>query len=250
MTPDSYVQCHLESVDEVEHCENVRIFNFRLPSRTSLTFNAGQHLVAREKDIIRPYTLISQPGKALTAFQVLIKLYEDGPMSRIIRDKWEPGWTVSWRGPLGGLNYRANVYRDVVLIGAGTGITPLYQLARIITDNPEDETRVRLIYCCRTYGEILLRRELHEMQSFWNFTVRYFLSRDVRKEAEGFRKHNEDVTYSRLTEEELLKEIPSALLVSGKSNVVKVFLCGPKPFESHVMNWLDKVMDKSLIETF
>ena len=244
MTSDNYVECLIESVEM--QCDNVWTYTFSLPSNTLLTFTAGQHLVAREGGLVRPYTLISRPG-TVSKFDVVIKLYDDGLMSRIIREKWNPGYKVSWRGPLGGLDYRENVYSDVVLIGAGTGVTPLYQLARLITDNAEDDTRVKLLYCCRNYREILLRPDLHRMQSYWNFTVRYFLSRDGQREADGLRKHNEDVTYSRLTEELLVNELSPAL---SRNKCLKVYLCGPKSFESHVTTCIQKLLDKCLIETF
>lgn len=241
MSPDNYIECCLEEIEAV--CDSVSLYHFSLPNKTRLTFTAGQHLIVREENLARPYTLISPPGTT-DHFSILIKLYEDGPMSRIIRTKWHPGCKVSWRGPLGAPSYRSNLSRYVILIGAGTGIAPLYQLARTITDNEDDETRVKLLYSCRAYREILLRPELHRMQGYWNFSVRYFLSRDKQKEAESLRKHNEDITYSRLTKEILHQECCSL------SSCVRVYLCGPKSFESYVIDSLESVVDKYAIETF
>lgn len=62
------------------------------------------------------------------------------------------------------------------MLAAGTGITPLYQVARSIVDNEADETFIRLVYACRTAKEVLLKEELDHLSEFWNFTVLYVLS--------------------------------------------------------------------------
>nr|CAG4639491.1 EOG090X0CKF [Daphnia magna] len=114
----------------------------------------------------------------VTTFSILIKLYDDGMMSNIIRKKWLAGYAVDWRGPIGEYNYQPNSYRNVLLIAAGTGITPVYQIARMIIDNPEDETRVVLLYSCRTYADIIFRDKFHQLQDYWNFKDRQLLFRD------------------------------------------------------------------------
>lgn len=65
------------------------------------------------------------------------------------------------------------------MLAAGTGITPLYQVARGIVNNEEDETFIRLIYACRTAKEVLLKEELDQLAEFWNFRVVYALSQVI-----------------------------------------------------------------------
>ena len=171
MSADSYTECILDSIEPQTDGVKVLKYNFRLPQGVGLSFEAGQHLVVKNAGLVRPYTLISKPGKVLDQFTVLIKLYDDGEMSQVIAS-WSPGSVVQWRGPLGGpLNYEANTFKSVLLIAAGTGIAPIYQLANRIIDNEEDETKIVLLYACRTYDAILLRADLHRMQSYWNFSV-------------------------------------------------------------------------------
>lgn len=248
MTADAYTECTLKSMQEivVGDSSSVVKFQFELPPGTRFSFQSGQHLVAREEDLVRPFTLLSRPGKMLSQFQVLIKLYKKGEMSRVIANRWKPGEKVQWRGPLGSINYKPNTLGSVLLIAAGTGIVPLYQLADRIVENEDDETRVTLLYACRAYDEILLQPELHRMQNYWNFKVRYFLSRCDRQQADSARKHNEDVFCNRITREDLEAEISSL-----KSSSFRVFVCGPRAFERHMIDWLkDSGVQQFQIDTF
>uniref|UniRef100_A0A8C0QDL3 NADH-cytochrome b5 reductase 2 n=1 Tax=Canis lupus familiaris TaxID=9615 RepID=A0A8C0QDL3_CANLF len=49
------------------------------------------------------------------------------------------------------------------MIAGGTGITPMLQLIRHITKNPNDRTRMSLIFANQTEEDILVRRELEEV---------------------------------------------------------------------------------------
>jgi len=44
------------------------------------------------------------------------------------------------------------------MVGGGTGITPLYQLIKAITGNPNDETKIRLLYANKTPSGTLTAR--------------------------------------------------------------------------------------------
>lgn len=247
MNPETYVDCVIESVEPV--CPSVFLFHFKLPENHCMEFSASQHLIARESTsnstISRPYTLISSPG-LVKKFTVLIKLYDNGMMSNIIKRKWLTGKVVSWRGPIGQCDYKPNSYRNVLMIAAGTGITPLYQITKLIIDNPDDETRVFLLYGCKTYSEIIFQREFHHLQDYWNFKACYFLSDDENQDAETLKRHNEEIIYHTL-DEETLKEMS----VIKQSDSLRVYLCGSKAFEKKIIEYLTKIgIEKSSIITF
>lgn len=247
ITPENYVSCVIEDVEEV--CSAVFLFHFKLPENHCIKYAAGQHVIAREftgdSTICRPYTLISSPG-IVTKFSILIKLYDDGMMSNIIRDKWLAEYAVDWRGPIGEYGYTPNSYRNVLLIAAGTGITPIYQMARLVIDNPEDETRVLLLYSCKTYSDIIFHDKLHQLQDYWNFKVRYFLSDDLKQDAEAVRRYNEDINYHRLSKDVLNHQLNFMI-----HDNLRVYLCGTKSFEKMVVEELTKIgIVESSIITF
>lgn len=239
MSPEFYTETILDRIEPL--CSSVYLYHFKLPENSKLIFRAGQHLVLRENDVIRPYTLLSRPG-SVNQFSILIKLYENGVMSSLIRSRWtSPGVKVHFRGPLGadpeGL---CNGYKWLFLIAAGTGLAPLYQLAKFVIDNEEDERRICLFYGCKNYEEVLLRPELQRMQGYWNFGVKYFLSRDDDVRVGQVKRHNEVVTCSRMTQEDLREKLRGM----RKTGSVGIFVCGPKDFEKSVKDWLpdDDVM--------
>lgn len=46
------------------------------------------------------------------------------------------------------------------MLAGGTGITPMYQVANMILKNPNDKTKMRLIFANLTEEDILLQKEL------------------------------------------------------------------------------------------
>lgn len=242
---ENYVDCVIESVEQL--CSSVFLFKFNLPEKTCMNFTACQHAIAcestNEGSVSRPYTIVSSPG-LVTSFSVMIKLYDDGKMSKLIRERWTQGYSVAWRGPVGVCKYQSNSYRHVLSIAAGTGIAPLYQLLKLIVDNPEDETRVTVFYSCKTYEEILLRPQLHEMQSYWNVKICYFLTEDSEQRVNSIRKHNEEIVYHKINAEIVEKEI-------SDSKSSRIYLCGPKIFESYFVEKLTAFgVDRNSIITF
>ena len=59
--------------------------------------------------------------------------------------------------------YRPGLVRAFGMIAGGTGITPMLQLVRAILKNPNDKTRISLIFANVNEEDILLRQELEEL---------------------------------------------------------------------------------------
>jgi cytochrome-b5 reductase len=59
---------------------------------------------------------------------------------------------------------------------AGTGIAPLVPLIDLVLSNEQDNTFIRLIFCCRTAADILLVDKLKIWRQHWNFSDLYCLS--------------------------------------------------------------------------
>ena len=67
-------------------------------------------------------------------------------------------------------------YDRVLMLAAGTGIAPMAQLIQAILSNENEEGRIRLLYACRTYSDILMKGEIREWKQFWNFSAVFVLS--------------------------------------------------------------------------
>ena len=60
------------------------------------------------------------------------------------------------------------------MIAGGTGITPMLQIIRAALKNPQDPTRLSLIYANVNYEDILLKKELDELADKYPSRFRVF----------------------------------------------------------------------------
>jgi cytochrome-b5 reductase len=145
---------------------------------------------------------------------LLVKKYPDGPMSTHLHDM-TPGQRLDFKGPLPKYPWSPNKHAHIALVAGGTGITPMYQLARAIFSNPEDKTKVTLVFGNVTEEDILLKRELEDLENTYpqRFRAFYVLDNPPKEWVGG----NGFIT------QELLKTV----LPEPKEENFKVFVCGP-----------------------
>eukprot|EP00803_Ostreobium_quekettii_P005599 evm.model.scf_210.1 EVM.evm.TU.scf_210.1 scf_210:19785-21110(-) len=162
---------------------------------------------------------------------LVIKCYADGRMSRYIRTLREGG-DIEIKGPVRSLKYFKGKYQRIVLIGGGSGITPLWQVAEAIIKDPEDETRICLIYQNRFEKDILMRSELDEMaaQHPKKIRVLYMLSKPPEGWPGGKGRLDRAVLQSQLPPAELPG---SVIMICGPPGMIDS-LAGPMDEETRV----------------
>lgn len=153
-------------IEKVRISHNTNKYRFGLPKPTDrLGLPIGQHLVIgatiNEKEITRSYTPISHDYE-LGYFDLIVKTYEKGNISKLLHNK-KIGETIDVRGPKGFFEYTPNMVKSLGMIAGGTGITPMYQIITAILRNPEDKTKVSLVYANVTEEDILLKAELDQL---------------------------------------------------------------------------------------
>jgi len=162
LRPDRWLKFKLAKKEQVSH--NVVKLRFALPTPKSvLGLPIGQHISCMGIDtdgteVVRPYTpttLDSDVG----FFDLVVKVYKEGKVSAYF-GRMKEGDYLSAKGPKGRFSYKPNQVRAFGMIAGGTGITPMYQVARAILENPEDKTKIHLIYANVTYDDILLKEDL------------------------------------------------------------------------------------------
>jgi cytochrome-b5 reductase len=155
-------------------------YKFALPRPNSiLGLPIGQHVsIAANidgKEIVRSYTPTSSDAD-LGHFNLLVKSYPTGNISKYLANL-KIGQSIRARGPKGQFVYTPNMVRAFAMIAGGTGITPMLQIVRAITENPEDKTVIDLIFANVNKEDILLKEDLDELaEKHSNFRVHYVLN--------------------------------------------------------------------------
>ncbi|GJQ85905.1 hypothetical protein Trydic_g21760 [Trypoxylus dichotomus] len=227
-------------IEKIKHTENTYflIFEYCKPFRKAenengselcIKYKPGQHFMLRTPlngiidHFTRAYTPIPFDNLNPLSFCILVKIYEGGMMSKYLRNM-KIGCDTLWRGPYCDftINY---TYKYILMMAQGTGIAPLYSILKEMLDNDECNTFIKLFFCCRSSGDILLREELYKCLAYWNFTYEVFLSTkdDVKV------KYNEVVNYGKLNRGDIW-----LYLDDKKDNGVQVLICGSEMFSKDV----------------
>lgn len=167
-----------------------------------------------EKPAVRPYTPVSDEGDK-GYLDLLVKKYPNGVMSTHMHDM-TPGQRLDFKGPIPKFPWTANKHEHIALISGGTGITPMYQLTRAIFQNPEDTTKVTLVFGNISEEDILLKKEFDELENTYPRRFKAFYTLDKPPETwqagKGF------------ISKELLKTV---LPEPKEGEKIKLFVCGP-----------------------
>jgi cytochrome-b5 reductase len=127
----------------------------------------------------------------------------------------EPEQRLSFKGPIPKYPLKPNQHNHIALIAGGTGITPMYQLCRAIFKNPEDKTKVTLVFGNVSEEDILLKKEFEELENTYPQRFRAFYVLDNPPEkwqgGKGF----------------ITKELLKTVLPEPKTENIKLFVCGP-----------------------
>ncbi|XP_075222456.1 NADH-cytochrome b5 reductase-like isoform X2 [Lycorma delicatula] len=193
--------------------------------------------------ITRAYTPISLSSLEMNCcFNMVVKLYESGKMSNYFRNV-NIGDISYFRGPYGTFQYTSNLYRSVLMICIGTGIAPIYSIAKYILSNENDEAVIKLLYGCRKIDDVLLRDELRDMASYWNFSAEIYLSSDENNIVAKFGEH---FKLSRIDEAVVFKELDSV-----KKDSCLILICGTTEFSDAMLSIVLKYgVDRKNIHIF
>ncbi|VIO98153.1 Uncharacterized protein BM_BM13739 [Brugia malayi] len=223
---------------------DTRRFRFKLPTNEHvLGLPVGQHIhlsaKINEKLVVRPYTPISSDDDK-GYVDLMVKIYfnnvhpkfpDGGKMTQYL-EKMKIGETINFRGPSGLIVYEGNgsfavkstkkaepkshVYKNIGMIAGGSGITPMLQIISAIMKDPDDCTKVSLIFANKDESDILLRDELDRLAAEHSEKFRVWYTIDQAKPgwiySTGF-----------VNAEMIQKHLPEP----GSGTVI--LMCGPPP---------------------
>ncbi|KAL7590251.1 hypothetical protein Lser_V15G37827 [Lactuca serriola] len=187
----------------------------------------GQHEDGKTKYVIRPYTPISDPDSK-GYFDLMIKVYPEGKMSQYFA-KLKPGDIVEVKGPVEKVRYTPNMKKHIGMIAGGSGITPMLQVIEAILKNPNDNTKVSLVYANVSPDDILLKKRLDMLAATHpNLKVFYTVDNPSKYWVGGTGFISKDMA---------LKGLPTP------SDDTLILVCGPPGMMQHISG--DKAKDRS-----
>ncbi|KAI8882004.1 ferredoxin reductase-like protein [Backusella circina FSU 941] len=148
--------------------------------------------------------------------------YPNGALTQHL-SKMDVGDKIGVRGPKGAFTYTPNMAKEICMVAGGTGITPMLQIIRAILRNPQDQTKIRLIFGNVTKDDILLEKELSDLVQKHGdqFTVYHVLNEPPSGWAHGI---------GFITQEMLEEKFPKP------AGDIKVLVCGPPPLVKAITN--------------
>jgi ferredoxin-NADP reductase len=186
--------------------------------------------------VARSYTISSSPIQG-NYVEITPKRMENGCVSVFLNDLAKPGLTVEARGPYGKFYFDEAVQQNIVLIAAGSGITPMISMLRYI-DDLKLSTKATLLYFVRTGADIIFQSELERLTGSLNsFVFEVCVSRpDLSWKGRSGR---------------ITSELVSPHLIQLDSPTF--FLCGPRAFMAsarHILSTLGVKPGQILQESF
>ncbi|CCG98627.1 oxidoreductase FAD/NAD(P)-binding domain protein [Fibrella aestuarina BUZ 2] len=213
---------YLKVKDVVQETSDAITVNFWHPISEEVRYQPGQFLtflltIGNEK-IRRSYSMSSSPHVD-AALSVTVKRLPGGLASNYLCDRLKPGDVIETLEPMGTFTPKLNpgARRLHILIGAGSGITPLFSMVKSIL-HVEPNSEVWLIYGNRNESSIIYKAHLDAMASVHasRLTVTHVLSQPAANWS-GFT--------GRINKSNLLKLLethrPEAL------RQAEYYLCGP-----------------------
>ncbi len=179
----------------------------------------------------RAYSASSSALDSAT-LQVTVKRVEGGRVSSYLVDRVREGDAVGLLGPSGSFIPAPSASpRRLVLVGGGSGITPLLSIARTVLAS-EPATRIALVYGNRSAADVIFNDVLHALASehAGSFVVRHVLEHPPAGWSGGT---------GLLDGAALARELEA--LRDSDAPTTEYFLCGPAPMMSAARERLESL---------
>lgn len=205
---------HPLRVSTVERlCDDAVAVGFAVPVELAehYRFRPGQSLTLRRGDERRSYSICAAPG---TAPRIGVREVAGGTVSTWLVRELRPGDEVEVAPPTGGFTPQDTAGRHV-LLGAGSGITPLLSIAHAVLADPDGS--VTVLYGNRRSESVMFADELADLKDA--YPDRLELVHVLSREAREVQLHTGRLDGPRL------RELLDTVLDAG--SVAHWWLCGP-----------------------
>ena len=155
----------LTCINVIQETHDVKTFQFKSDADTTFDFKPGQFITIEptingEKHL-RSYTIASSPTNK-NAIELTIKLDPLGMVTPWLFKNIVVGATLEYRGPAGLFNCIDIASEKVLLISAGSGITPVMSMARFWCEQDANKD-MQFLNWSRTPNDIIFKQEIESL---------------------------------------------------------------------------------------
>ncbi len=218
----------LTCINIIEETHDVKTFVFKSNTKDTVQYLAGQHLPIEidinGESVERNYTLSSSPSRP-ASLAITVKRVNDNHMAGIVsnylHDNIALGSEINAKPPQGKFHL-GKQSNPVLLLSAGSGITPMLSMLRDLTDNCVD-LDIAFFHSAQTQADLIAVDEIAILaKQHGQCRVDYTLTKQATEQWSGYR--------GRLSKD-MLANIPDVISR-------QVFVCGPLAFRQHAQSLL------------
>ena len=149
-----------------------------IPTCIAVNYNGTDEKSGEPKTLAKSYSPISHPSNPEKTFDLLVKGYEPRPGGGVgaylcgLQVDDEIIGKVKSQRIMHGSPVVTRRWKHVGLVAGGTGIAPLFQIVKILLDDPEDIAKIYVLSINRFEHDILMKEELDQMAEAYPERIR------------------------------------------------------------------------------
>ncbi len=165
-SPSAAVFSPLLCIGRTEETVDAATFEFRHMDSRPFDYQAGQ-FITFEVDVAdellhRAYSLSSSPAQPETV-SITVKRVDQGRVSNFLLDNLQPGHALKALAPAGEFTLQhCRATPKLVLMAAGSGITPCLSIARWLLDTAQ-QVEIQFIYSARSVADVIMADTLDQL---------------------------------------------------------------------------------------
>jgi propane monooxygenase reductase subunit len=159
--PIQTLESEVERIEPLTH--DISKLCLKLVDPPEMAFHAGQYVDIRipGTDRTRAFSMANTPASG-QRLEFIIKIYPGGHFSGLLSDRLNPGDRLELRGPFGVFILREHSDADLVFIGGGAGMAPIWSLLNSMAERGIDR-KVSYYYGARTRQDLFYLDEIEAL---------------------------------------------------------------------------------------
>ncbi|KAG0215540.1 NADH-cytochrome b5 reductase [Mortierella sp. GBA30] len=254
LTTEKWTPILLKTITKVSN--ETSLFEFQLPKPCTIPVSSAIYVKDDEIQAMRAYTPLHSTEKEQDTFQLLIKRYSEGQVSRFMHSA-RPGTKIEMRGPIliwpGGRS-DLEQWDEIGMIAGGTGITAFMPIIHSALTHPTKKIKISLLFASQSPEELYFKDELEQLSKSFpdQLRVSYTVDRVLYSDPAASQETKWDgyVGYVNETMLRGLLPVPKSITAgvaaapsaTEEDSAVKdpetrksvVLVCGPEPMVQHV----------------